>query len=92
MPELAACSDSLVMAGQFAYVSTPGLRKLVEEAEAAQKAGPVPVGACETHLVGFSTALTDAERRYLDLCAELFVRGEFAAGRQGCEEQVAEAA
>ncbi len=91
MPEQAVCSDSLVMAGQFAHVSTPVLRKLAEEAEAAQTAGPVPVGACETHLVGFSTALSDAERRYLDLCAELYVRGEYAAGRQRCEEQITEA-
>lgn len=77
-------SDSLVMAGPYAHVSTPGLRKLVAEAETVQQAGPVPAEACDSHLVGFSTALTDAERRYLDLCAELYARGEYAAGRQPC--------
>jgi hypothetical protein len=77
-------TDSLVMAGPFAHLSTPGLRKLVEDAEAAHKAGPDPVAACETHLVGFSTALTDAERRYLELCAELYARDGYGTGRPVC--------
>jgi hypothetical protein len=78
-------TDSSVMSGRFAHLSTPGLRKMVEEAEDAQKAPPLPPAAVSTHLVGFSTALTDEERRYLDLCAELYARGEYA-GRQPCRE------
>lgn len=84
-------SDSLVMAGPYAHLSTPGLRKLVEEAEAAQCTAD-PVAARAEDLVGFSTALTDEERKYLDLCAELYARGEYAAGRQPCGEQPEELA
>lgn len=69
-------TDSLVMSGPFERASTEVLRAMRAEAEAGQDSGAE---------VGFSTALTDAERRYLDLCAELFARGEYAAGRQPCE-------
>jgi hypothetical protein len=82
-------TDSPVMAGPYAHLSTPDLRRLALQAEQAQVAGPVPADA-STHLVGFSTALTDAECSYLNLCAELFARGEYVAGRQSCEgEQLA---
>jgi hypothetical protein len=79
-------SDSLVMAGPYAHLSTPVLRALVEKAEAAQSPDALVIDH-GTHLAGFSTALTDEERQYLDLCAELFARDEDAAGRQPCGEQ-----
>lgn len=79
-------TDSLVMSGPYGRASTEVLRALVAEAEAGQTPGPYVADAGE-HLVGFSTALTDAERRYLDLCAELYARGEDAAGRQPCEKE-----
>lgn len=75
-------SDSLVMSGPYEKASTEVLHRLIEQAEAAQVAGPV--GDAGDYLVGFSTALTDEERRYLDLCAELFARVGDAAGRQPC--------
>ncbi len=79
-------TDSQVMAGPYAHWSTPDLCRQALKAEKAQIAGPVPaVSADAQYLVGFSTALTDAECRYLDLCAELYARGEYASGRQLCD-------
>lgn len=36
-------------------------------------------------LAGFSTSLTDDDRKYLDVCGELYARGEY--GRKSCSEE-----
>jgi hypothetical protein len=59
--------------------TTEQLRALVWCMENAQdKAGAAVVPFAGTdHLIGFSTSMTDDDRRYLDLCAELYARGEY---------------
>jgi hypothetical protein len=79
-------TDSPVMSGRYGKLSTLVIWRLVLEAEAAQVAQVSPAESTDGYLVGFSTALTDEDRRYLDLCAELYARGEYAAGRQPCSE------
>lgn len=76
-------TDSQNMPGRFAGVDTPVLQQLREDAEKTQVSTAFASEGYE-HLVGFSTALTDEDRTYLDLCAELYARGEY--GRQPCSE------
>lgn len=59
-------------------MDTQRLRDLIWCMECAQdKAGAAAVFAGDDHVIGFSTSLTDDDRRYLDLCAELYARGEY---------------
>lgn len=75
-------TDIKVMPGGVSHLSTDALRKRAAELEAGQAPGTAE---------RFSTALTDAERQYLDVCAELYARGEYAGGRKQCSEsQLAE--
>lgn len=79
-------TDSQVM-GPEAHRTTDQLRAAVLALESAQdKAGTEVIRAADDgHLVGFSTSLTDDDRKYLDLCAELYSRGE--SRRKPCSEE-----
>lgn len=68
-------TDIKIMPGGVSHLSTDALRKRAADLEAGQVPG-----------AAFSTALTDAERQYLDVCAELYAREEHAGGRRQCSE------
>lgn len=72
-------TDAPVMAGpEVADQTTEQLHALVRQHEEAQDKA--------ANDAWFSTSLTDDDRRYLDLCAELYARGEYGTGRKPCSE------
>lgn len=84
-------TDAMVMPGPDAHRSTEELRAMRQKHEADQDkrgSAAVPAAARDGHLVGFSTSLTDDDRRYLDTCAELYARGEYTtSGGRACDEE-----